>query len=93
METSEIIHIIAEAIVLLGAVIPMVVSISKVGNGVKCQLRTNILKVYYKHQEDKTLRQYERENVDFLYAAYKELKGNSFIDDVYAEIRTWRVDL
>ena len=48
-------------------------------------------RVYYKGRESRTIRQYERENMDMEYEAYKAMKGNSFIDDVYQEIKKWEV--
>ena len=59
--------------------------------GVKSLLRSEILKYYFKHKDEKKIFQYERECVDRLYEAYKALGGNSFIDDVYSEIREWEV--
>lgn len=41
--------------------------------------------------EQKTIRQYEFENFIFLYEAYKALKGNSFIDKIYEEVKDWEV--
>lgn len=57
----------------------------------KCQLRSDMLHTYYKHREEDTIRQYEKENFLMEYKAYKRLKGNSFIDDIEKEIRTWDV--
>lgn len=60
-------------------------------DGEKCLLRSDMLEIYYKNISDKRIRQYERENFDLLYKSYKSLGGNSFIDDVYAEVREWTV--
>ena len=62
-----------------------------VAEGVKCQLRSDMLHIYYRHVETKTIRQYEKENFIMLYDAYKALDGNSFIDDINKELRTWKV--
>lgn len=59
--------------------------------GQKCILRSEMLSMYYRHLEEKSLRQHERENFDLLYKAYKALGGNSFIEDVYGEVRDWLV--
>lgn len=66
-------------------------SISSLREGVKALLRSEILKIYYHNCDKKELRQYQREALDKLYEAYKALGGNSFIVDVYEEIRDWRV--
>ena len=34
----------------------------------------------------------EYENFIYLYEAYKALKGNSFIDKIYAEVKEWDVE-
>ena len=59
--------------------------------GIECLIRSNILTIYYQAQKCGQIRQYQRENVDLLYAAYKALGGNSFIRDVYDEIREYKV--
>lgn len=62
-----------------------------VAEGVKCQLRSDMLQIYYRHVDSKTIRQYEYENFVMLYEAYKALGGNSFIDKIYAEVKTWKI--
>ena len=59
--------------------------------GIRCVLRDRMLSIYYKHREEKQIRQYEKELFVLHYKAYKAMGGNSFIDDIYAEIRTWEV--
>lgn len=63
----------------------------RVAEGVKCQLRSDMLQIYYRHVDSKTIRQYEYENFIMLYEAYKALGGNSFIDKIYNEVKTWRI--
>lgn len=50
-----------------------------------------MLRIYYRHQDSGEIRQYEYENFVYLYEAYKKLKGNSFIDKVYGEVKKFRV--
>ena len=57
----------------------------------RCMLRSDMLHTYYKHREEDKIRQYEKENFLLEYKAYKRLKGNSFIDDIEKEIRSWDV--
>ena len=59
--------------------------------GNKCQLRSEMLRIYYHHEATKEIRQYEYENFVTLYGAYKILGGNSFIDKIYNELKNWRV--
>ena len=77
--------------VLLGVIIPVIVSIRKISTGTKCQLRSEMLRIYYRNCETETIRQYEYENFVMLYEAYKALKGNSFIDKIYKEVQSWEI--
>lgn len=91
MDLTTIATLITEIGILLGVVIPVIVSVRKVSNGTKCQLRSEMLRTYYRHRETGTIRQYEYENFVMLYEAYKALKGNSFIDRIYKEIQDWEI--
>lgn len=83
--------LITEVGVLLGIIVPVIVSLFKISNGQKCLLRSEMLQIYYHNKDTKTIRQYEYENFVYLYEAYKCLKGNSFIDKIYAEVKTWTI--
>lgn len=92
MTITTIATLITEIGVLLGVIIPVIVSIKKISNGTKCQLRSEMLHIYYRHKNDDTLRQYEYENFVMLYEAYKALGGNSFIDKIYEEVHSWEIN-
>lgn len=77
--------------ILAFLIIPMFIFVWNVAQGVKCQLRSEMLRIYYANKDSKKIRQYEKQNFVLLYKAYKALKGNSFIDDIYKEVRTWEV--
>lgn len=91
MTLTMIVTLIGEIGVLLGVIIPVIVSVKKISNGTKCQLRSEMLRIYYKNRESQQIRQYEYENFIYLYEAYKALHGNSFIDKIYEEVRSWEV--
>ncbi len=91
MNLTTIVALISEAGVLVGVLVPVFVSIKKIGNGTKCQLRSEMLRIYYHNHQNGTIRQYENENFIALYEAYKALGGNSFIDKIYKEVQTWEV--
>ena len=59
----------------------------------QCLLRHDITGIYYKHLDEQapTLREHERKNLDDLYDGYKALGGNHYIDDIYKEMREWKV--
>lgn len=92
MNLTTIAALITELVALVGVIIPVIVSMSKIANGTKCQLRSEMLRIYYHHKETHIIRQYEYENFVMLYEAYKALKGNSFIDRIYQEVRTWKIE-
>lgn len=83
--------VIGECTVIAGVLIPVVVQIKKLTNGTRCQLRNDMLAIYYKHKKSKTIPQFEYENFVALYDAYKALKGNSFVDKLYSDIKGWDI--
>ena len=91
MNIGTIAALVGEIGVLLGAVVPVIVSVRKIADGQRCQLRSEMLRIYYHNRESREIRQYEYENFVMLYEAYKALKGNSFIDKIYSEVREWEI--
>lgn len=63
----------------------------KITEGARCQLRSDMLRTYYHHQMTETIRQYEYENFVMVYEAYRALGGNSFIEKIYEEVKSWEV--
>ena len=88
---ATIATLIGEIGILIGVITPVIVSIRKISNGTKCQLRSEMLRIYYHNRERGIIRQYEYENFVMLYEAYKALKGNSFIDKIYEEVKSWEI--
>ena len=99
METLLLLAELAGAITGVAACICLLVKpvrnkllgLNDVRDGQLCLLRSEILHAYYEYRGQKTIRQYEYENVVFLYKAYKALGGNSFVDHIYNEINEWEV--
>ena len=91
LDLTTVATLIGEIGVLLGVIIPVIVSIRKISTGTKCQLRSEMLRIYYNNREAETIRQYEYENFVMLFEAYKALKGNSFIDKIYEEVHKWEI--
>lgn len=91
MNLTTIVIIVTDISFLLGLIIPVVVAIRKISNGTRCQLRSQMLEIYYHNCEKGIIRQYEYENFIMLYEAYKALKGNSFVDKIYKEVQTWKI--
>lgn len=63
----------------------------RITDGARCQLRSDMLRTYYRHRESETIRQYEYENFVMSYEAYHALGGNSFMEKIYKEVQTWEV--
>lgn len=91
MNLTTLVTLIGEVGVLLGVLVPVVVSIRKIQNGTRCQLRSEMLRIYYHNHESGKIRQYEFENFVMLYEAYKALKGNSFVDKIYREVQEFEI--
>ena len=91
MDLTTIVTLISEIGVLLGVIIPVILFVKKIANGTKCQLRSEMLRIYYKHIDSEEIRQFEYENFVLLYEAYKALHGNSFIDKIYEEVHSWEI--
>lgn len=91
MGLTTLVTLITEIGVLMGVIVPVIVAIRKISEGTKCQLRSEMLRIYYHNREAGEIRQYEYENFVMLYDAYKALKGNSFIDKIYKEVQSWEI--
>lgn len=91
MSLAAIVTLIGEIGVLIGVITPVIINMKKISEGTKCQLRSEILRIYYHNRERERVRQYEYENFVLLYEAYKALKGNSFIDKIYEEVHSWEI--
>lgn len=84
---TTLVTLVGEIGVLLGVIVPVIMSVRKIGNGTRCQLRSEMLRIYYHCHEKGVIRQYEYENFVMLYEAYKALNGNSFVDKIYKEVQ------
>lgn len=88
---SNVTMLITEIGVIAGVLVPIGAVIICLINGMRCLLRSEMLRTYYHNKDRGKIRQFELENFVFLYKAYKALKGNSFIDKIYKEVMTWEV--
>lgn len=91
MNLTTLVALIGEIGVLVGVIIPVVSSVKKIANGTRCQLRSEMLRIYYRNHECKKIREYEYRNFVELHEAYKALHGNSFIDEIYEKIKEWEI--
>lgn len=91
MNLTTIVTLIGEIGVLIGIILPVIISVRKIADGQRSLLRSEMLQIYYRNRETGDIHQYEYENFVYLYEAYKALKGNSFIDKIYSEVKTWDI--
>ena len=87
-ETIEFLKLIGTELVMVS---PVLVAVYLVIQGLKCLLRSEMMRTYYHNKDAEKIRQYELENFILLYKAYKAIKGNSFIDKIYKEVMEWEV--
>lgn len=92
MTISTIATFITEIGILFGVVVGVALFCKKIAEAVKCLLRNAMLDIYNKHKDIKEIDRNDYTNFEMLYLAYKALKGNSFIDDLFEEIKLWKKD-
>lgn len=88
---SNLATLITEISIIAGVITAAALIIKRLINGMRCLLRDRMLRIYYHCKDQKKIRQYELENFVMLYEAYKALKGNSFIDEIYEKVTSWEV--
>lgn len=88
---SEVTIILSALALLIKPVRNKILGFDKLKDALRCGLRHDMLHTYYRHRDDKTIRQYELEDFLYLYRGYKALGGNSFIDKIKSEIDEWEV--
>ena len=54
-------------------------------------LRREILRIYYDYSPYKQIHQYNKEFLTLLYTHYRKLGGNSFVEGLWEEMKTWEV--
>ena len=54
-------------------------------------LRERIMVIYGRNRTRRQLEEHEKVELDRAYPLYKSLNGNSYIDDYYARMQTWKV--
>ena len=57
----------------------------------KCLLRSSITSKYFVYNEMKEIPAYEKENVNYMFEAYKNLGGNSYVKGIVGEINQLKI--
>ena len=67
-------------------------TVQKLKESERCVLRTNILRIYNKYLPTGEIPAYEFETLSKDYHSYKELEGNTFVDDIWNIMsQEWKV--
>ena len=88
---SNVATVIGECAAIAGVLIPVIVKLKKLTEGARCQMRNDMLQIYYRYEKKEKIPQYQYENFMAMYKAYKALRGNTFIDKIYKDILSWEV--
>ena len=88
---GDICQIATCAALLIKPVREWLMGTEKIREGQRCLLRAEIVRIYYRHNSDRQLNEYEYQNLVQCHMAYKALGGNSFIDRIYAEMQEWEI--
>ena len=88
---KDICSIVACAALLIKPVREWLLGTKEIREGQRCLLRAEIVRIYYRRNEDRQLKEYEFKNMDHCYDAYKALKGNSFVDKIHSEMKDWEI--
>lgn len=88
---KDLTGILAFVVLVIKPLRERVLGSKDIREGLKCLLRADMLRIYYKHKDEKKIRQYELENFNEEYEAYRAYKGNSFMVKINKEVQTWEV--
>ena len=88
---SGVTTVTAAVVLFVKPIRERVLGAKKQDEGIKCLLRSEMLRTYYHNREGKQVRQFEYENFILAYKAYKAMKGNSFIDHIKSEVDEWEI--
>jgi hypothetical protein len=98
MEWSEIVQwakdicsIATCAALLIRPVREWIMGTKEIREGQRCLLRSEIVRIYYRNHDARSLREYEFKNMDQCYDAYKALNGNSFVEKIHDEMKEWDI--
>ncbi len=88
---GAICQIVTCAMLLVRPIREWLMGTEEVREGQRCLLRSEILRIYYRNLGSRRLQEYEYQNLEKCFDAYKALRGNSFIDRIYEQMKEWEV--
>ena len=66
--------------------------IQSIRKGIKCTLRNDILDIYDRCKDKKTITRYQLQSIKYSYDVYKKLKGNSFVGDIVKKVNNFDIE-
>ena len=57
----------------------------------KCSLRNDILSIYDRCKDKKQITKYQLKSIEYSYKLYKQLKGNSFVDNIHLKVQNFEI--
>ena len=75
----------------VGEIVVFITFVKSIHRGTKCTLRNDIVEIYEMCKDKKEITYYQFQTVCLSYEEYKKLKGNSFIDALMEDIKTFKV--
>ena len=88
---GDLCQIVSFAVLVIRPLREWVFGYDAIREGQRCLLRSEIVRIYYRHVKDKQLQEYEYRNLVQCFDAYKALKGNSFVSHIYEEMQEWEI--
>ena len=88
---GDICQIATFAAIIIKPIREKLFGLGNIVEGVRCLLRQEIVRTYYRHREERKFKEYEFKALCMCYGAYKALKGNSFVDHIHAEMQEWEI--
>ena len=79
-----------QIVFLFGVISTLWVQIKSSRDATKCSLRNDILDIYERCKPTKTITLYQLEAVELSFRLYQKLKGNSFVQEIVKEMRTFK---
>ena len=59
--------------------------------GIKCSLRNDILDIYDRCKDKKEITHYQLESIKYSFTIYKQLKGNSFVEEIVRRVENFEL--
>ena len=79
-----------QIVFFIGLISTFTVQIKSSREATKCSLRNDILDIYEKCKPTQTISLYQLEAVELSFSLYQKLKGNSFVQAIVKEMRTFK---